>query len=297
MHAPLQRLMTRVHPGLIRIEADEVTYPAHVILRFEIERALIEGHAEVDDIPAMWDERMQALLGLDTRGNFRDGPMQDIHWTDGAFGYFPCYSLGAMYAAQWFAAMRRELPTLDARLDEGDFQPAFDWLRERNGYSELSAIDTRRLLSCVAHLADHLEQRAAGRRHPAALDRGRAAGRDFPVAGEAAEVVDAHDVHQLEGAAHAVDPPRVAFGRMGRPAIQRMGLGSRHHLLGHQREIDAVGTAQHPPREIDAARGQQLARQRDAQVALGGLQRALEIGITTASCADVAGSGCCASRA
>ena len=165
----LQRLMTRVHPGLIRIEADEVTYPAHVILRFEIERALIEGHAEVDDIPAMWDERMQALLGLDTRGNFRDGPMQDIHWTDGAFGYFPCYSLGAMYAAQWFAAMRRELPTLDARLDEGDFQPAFDWLRERI-WRQASRWPTDELARRAsgealnpAHFRAHLERRYLGR--------------------------------------------------------------------------------------------------------------------------------------
>jgi carboxypeptidase Taq len=127
--AALQRLLTRVQPGLIRVDADEVTYPAHVILRFEIERVLIEGSAEAEDIPALWDAQMHALLGLDTRGNHRDGAMQDVHWPSGMFGYFPCYTLGAMYAAQWFAAMRRSMPDLDAQIARGNLQPAFDWLR------------------------------------------------------------------------------------------------------------------------------------------------------------------------
>ncbi|TDM08608.1 MAG: carboxypeptidase M32 [Ideonella sp. MAG2] len=126
----LHRLITRVKPGLIRVDADEVTYPAHVILRFEIERALISGEAEAEDIPALWDAQMQALLGLDTRGDFRNGPMQDVHWPEGMFGYFPCYSLGAMYAAQWFAAIRRTHPDLDARIARGDLSLVFDWLRE-----------------------------------------------------------------------------------------------------------------------------------------------------------------------
>ena len=112
----LHRLLTRVKPGLIRVDADEVTYPAHVILRYEIERPLIEGEIEPEDIPALWDAKMMELLGVDTRGNFKDGPLQDVHWPEGLFGYFPCYSLGAMYAAQWFAAMRRAIPDLDARI-------------------------------------------------------------------------------------------------------------------------------------------------------------------------------------
>lgn len=78
----------RVKHGFIRVDADEVSYPAHVILRYEIERALINGDIEVDDIPALWDEKMQAWLGLSTKENYRDGCMQDIHWTDGGFGYF-----------------------------------------------------------------------------------------------------------------------------------------------------------------------------------------------------------------
>ena len=128
--ANLQRLLTRVKPGFIRVEADEVTYPAHIIARYEIERPLIEGAIEVEDIPALWDAKMDELLGLDTRGNFKDGPMQDVHWPSGLFGYFPCYSLGAMYAAQWFAAMRRATPDLDARIARGDFASVFDWLRQ-----------------------------------------------------------------------------------------------------------------------------------------------------------------------
>jgi carboxypeptidase Taq len=128
--ANLQRLLTRVRPGLIRVDADEVTYPAHILLRYEIECALIEGEIEIDDVPALWDQRMMELLGLDTRGNFRDGPLQDVHWPSGLLGYFPCYSLGAMYAAQWFAAMRRALPQLDERIAQGDLAPLFDWLRD-----------------------------------------------------------------------------------------------------------------------------------------------------------------------
>jgi carboxypeptidase Taq len=73
---------------------------------------------------------MAELLHIDTRGNFKDGPMQDVHWPEALFGYFPCYSLGAMYAAQWFAAMRRGMPDLDARIGRGDFASVFDWLRD-----------------------------------------------------------------------------------------------------------------------------------------------------------------------
>ena len=93
-----------------------------MILRYEIERALIDGEIEVDDIPALWDEKMQHWLGLSTTGNYRDGCMQDIHWTDGGFGYFPSYTLGAMYAAQLMAAARRALPTLDRDIAEGAFR-------------------------------------------------------------------------------------------------------------------------------------------------------------------------------
>lgn len=123
----LARLLTRVKPGRIRVDADELTYPAHVILRYEIERDLIEGRIEVDDIPARWDEGMQRLLGLDTRGDFRDGPMQDIHWPSGSFGYFPCYTLGAMIAAQLFATLRARRPGLEEEIARGELTPIFDF--------------------------------------------------------------------------------------------------------------------------------------------------------------------------
>jgi carboxypeptidase Taq len=128
--ANLLRLLTRVNPqNRIRVAADECTYPLHVILRYEIERPLIEGEIECEDIPALWDSKMQSMLGLDTRGDFNNGCMQDVHWSEGLVGYFPTYTLGAMYAAQWFAAIRRASPDLDARVAAGDASPAFDWIR------------------------------------------------------------------------------------------------------------------------------------------------------------------------
>jgi carboxypeptidase Taq len=164
----LHRLITRVKPGFIRVDADEVTYPAHIILRYEIERPLIEGEIEAEDIPALWDAKMMELLGVDTRGNYKDGPLQDVHWTDGGFGYFPCYSLGAMYAAQWFAAMRRQMPELDAHITRGELAPVFDWLRE-NIWSQASRWTTDELAQRAsgealnpAHFKAHLEARYLG---------------------------------------------------------------------------------------------------------------------------------------
>jgi len=161
----LYRLWTRVKPGLIRVDADEVTYPAHVILRYEIERPLIEGSIEPEDVPALWDEKMKSLQGLDTRGNYRDGCLQDVHWTDGAFGYFPSYTLGAMYAAQWFAAMRRDAPDLDARIAAGDLTAVFDWQRDHI-WSQGSRWTTPELVDRAsgetlnpAHFRQHLEHR------------------------------------------------------------------------------------------------------------------------------------------
>jgi carboxypeptidase Taq len=164
----LHRLITRVKPGFIRVDADEVTYPAHIILRYEIERPLIEGEIEPEDVPALWDAKMMELLGVDTRGNFKDGVMQDVHWPESLFGYFPSYSLGAMYAAQWFAAMRRSRPDLDARIEAGDLSPAFEWLKaniwqqaSRWTTDELAQRSTGEPLN-PAHFKAHLEQRYLG---------------------------------------------------------------------------------------------------------------------------------------
>ena len=164
----LHRLITRVKPGYIRVDADEVTYPAHIILRYEIERPLIEGEIEPEDVPALWDRLMQELLGIDTRGNFKDGVLQDVHWPEGLFGYFPCYSLGAMFAAQWFAAMRRAMPDLDDRIARADLQPVFDWLRT-NIWSQCSRWTTDELAVRAsgeplnpAHFRAHLQARYLG---------------------------------------------------------------------------------------------------------------------------------------
>ncbi|MEW5562759.1 carboxypeptidase M32 [Enterobacter asburiae] len=135
-----------VERGFIRVDADEVSYPSHVILRYEIERALIDGDIEVDDIPGLWNEKMQQYLGLSTEGNYRNGCMQDIHWTDGGFGYFPSYTLGAMYAAQLFQAARKALPDLDSQLAEGNFSPLFSWLRE-NIWQHGSRFSTSELIT------------------------------------------------------------------------------------------------------------------------------------------------------
>lgn len=125
----LALLLTRVKPGKIRVDADEVSYPAHILLRYDLERRLIDGDIEAEDIPALWDEGMMALLGIDTRGDYQNGPMQDIHWPSGMFGYFPCYTLGAMYAAQWFDSVSRAVPALDERIGQGELEPVFAWLQ------------------------------------------------------------------------------------------------------------------------------------------------------------------------
>jgi carboxypeptidase Taq len=124
----LQKIYLRVAPGLIRVDADEVSYPAHVVLRYEIEKRLMEGAISTADIPMLWDEKMKSYLDLDTKGNYKDGCMQDVHWPGGSFGYFPCYTLGAMLAAQFFKALKRDLPGLNASVESGDFTPIRSWL-------------------------------------------------------------------------------------------------------------------------------------------------------------------------
>ena len=126
----LAGLWRHVSRGFIRVDADELTYPAHVILRFRLERALIGGQLAVADLPGAWNEGFRALLGLTPPDDAR-GCLQDIHWHDGAFGYFPSYTLGAMAAAQLMAAARRAVPGLDAALAEGDMAPLQGWLRDK----------------------------------------------------------------------------------------------------------------------------------------------------------------------
>ncbi len=164
----LGRLYTRIQPGFIRVEADELCYPLHVILRFEIESALINGDIEPEDIPELWDQKMQAYLGIDTRGNYKDGCLQDIHWTDGSFGYFPSYTLGAMYAAQYFATIRKQHPDLDQQIARGELGAIFRWL-EDHIWQQASRYDTQELVRRATgeglnpiHYQRHLRQRYLG---------------------------------------------------------------------------------------------------------------------------------------
>jgi carboxypeptidase Taq len=126
----LARLWRRVERSLIRVDADEMTYPAHVILRLRLEQALISGDLVVADLPAAWSHGMRSLLGIAPPDD-ASGCLQDIHWYDGAFGYFPSYTLGAMAAAQLMAAARRDVAGLDASLARGEWAPLVGWLRER----------------------------------------------------------------------------------------------------------------------------------------------------------------------
>lgn len=118
-----------VKPDFIRVSADELTYPLHIILRYRLEKAMLEGELAVADLPDAWVAQSEALLGL-TPNNDVDGCLQDVHWYSGAFGYFPAYTLGAMTAAQLYATLQKVVPDLNAQLAQGQFAVVVDWLRE-----------------------------------------------------------------------------------------------------------------------------------------------------------------------
>jgi carboxypeptidase Taq len=126
----LARLWRRVERGFIRVDAGEMTYPAHVILRFRLEQALVAGSLAVGDIPEAWNNGFRALLGTVPADDAR-GCLQDIHWFDGVFGYFPSYTLGAIAAAQLMAAARRDVDGLGAALGRGELAPLLSWLRAK----------------------------------------------------------------------------------------------------------------------------------------------------------------------
>ncbi|HEX2209642.1 MAG TPA: carboxypeptidase M32 [Longimicrobium sp.] len=117
-----------VEPNLIRIESDEATYNLHIMLRFDLERAMLRGDLSVSDLPGAWNERMKSDLGLDVPSD-REGVLQDIHWSMGAIGYFPTYTLGNLYAAQLWDALRAGLPSLNDELRRGEFGGLLGWLR------------------------------------------------------------------------------------------------------------------------------------------------------------------------
>jgi carboxypeptidase Taq len=160
----LIRHYRQVTPDFIRVDADEVTYPAHVILRYRLEKAMIAGELTVEDLPGAWSEGMKDLLGLDVPDH-RRGCLQDIHWFSGAFGYFPSYTLGAMMAAQLFRTAQRRESAIDDGLERGDFGPLLDWLREhvhRHGsrYSTPELIERATGSGLdIRHYREHLEER------------------------------------------------------------------------------------------------------------------------------------------
>jgi carboxypeptidase Taq len=160
-------LVHKVECGLIRVDADEVTYPLHVILRFELEQDFVAGRLEVADLPEAWDAKMRDYLGLSTIDNPADGPMQDVHWPGGTLGYFPSYTLGALMAAQQWAAIERDLPDASAQIANGRFDALNEWRRERI-WKEACFYSTPELLQRAtgdrlnaAYFRAHLERRYA----------------------------------------------------------------------------------------------------------------------------------------
>ena len=143
----LYRMYTRVERSLIRVDADEVTYPAHVILRYRLERAMLAGDLALSDLPGAWNDGMRALVGVTPPDDAR-GCLQDIHWPAGAWAYFPTYTLGAMAAAQLFQAACRAAPDLLPALARGDFSPLVIWLRA-NIHAMASSASTDEILTAA----------------------------------------------------------------------------------------------------------------------------------------------------
>jgi carboxypeptidase Taq len=133
-----------VQRSLIRVDADEVTYPAHVILRYRLEQAMIAGDLVPANLPGAWAEGLRQLLGI-TPTNDREGCLQDIHWYDGVWGYFPTYTLGALIAAQLFEAARESIPDVLEAIAQGEFAPLLSWLRDRI-HSKGSLLSTAELV-------------------------------------------------------------------------------------------------------------------------------------------------------
>ncbi|MGN6544833.1 MAG: carboxypeptidase M32 [Aureliella sp.] len=119
-----------VEPSLIRVEADEVTYNLHILIRFELEQELIAGELAIDDAPQAWNDRYERYLGIKPH-NHRDGILQDVHWSAGLVGYFPTYTLGNLYAAQLMEAAKRDLGNVDALVEAGEFTGLLQWLRDK----------------------------------------------------------------------------------------------------------------------------------------------------------------------
>lgn len=160
------RAINDVRPSFIRTESDETTYNLHILLRFELEQAMMSGDLSVGDLPAAWNERMRKYLGLTPADDAR-GVLQDIHWSGGAIGYFPTYTLGNLYAAQFFEQAIEDVGDLDAQFARGEFRPLLDWLRA-NIHSRGKQLTARKLVKKVTGkdlsaepLLRHLHRKAA----------------------------------------------------------------------------------------------------------------------------------------
>jgi carboxypeptidase Taq len=127
--ASLHEAIVAVEPSLIRVSADPVTYPLHIVLRFELELALIDGQLAVGDLPSAWNDGMRRLLGVEVPSDAL-GCLQDVHWSEGAFGYFPSYAMGCLIAASLWEALERELGPRAESLEGGDVDGVKEWLRE-----------------------------------------------------------------------------------------------------------------------------------------------------------------------
>jgi carboxypeptidase Taq len=157
-----------VERGYIRVDADEVTYPLHVILRYELEQDLVNGKLEASQIPEAWDAKMTEYLGISTINDPKDGAMQDVHWPSGAFGYFPSYTLGAMIAAQQWAALEKAQPDMRDAIRKGDFTSVNQW-RADNIWSHGSRWSTPDLITRATgeplntdYFKAHLKKRYVG---------------------------------------------------------------------------------------------------------------------------------------
>ena len=125
----LYRAVNRVNPSFIRVEADEVTYSLHIVLRFELEQQLIDGMLAVKDLPEAWNARFEDYFGLDVEDD-ADGVLQDVHWSAGLIGYFPTYAIGNLIAGQLWELAHVQVPDLDERIAAGELAPLRDWLVE-----------------------------------------------------------------------------------------------------------------------------------------------------------------------
>lgn len=125
------RALNASRPSYIRVEADELTYGMHIMLRYEIENGLINGRMQVKDLPEIWNSKMQEYLGITPPDNGRHGVMQDVHWSAGLFGYFPDYLLGSIFSVQLWEALQRDIPEAQTQVAQGEFGPILTWMRTR----------------------------------------------------------------------------------------------------------------------------------------------------------------------